>query len=831
MNIISTILFALGLSVQTGVPAQLAQHRAKVLSNIHYTLNFTIPEDQNAAVQATEVLDFKLSNKTEALQLDFKTNTITRVNVNGKDVKPNFINEHLVIAAKNLVKGANNIKLSYTTVSSSMNRNRDYMYTLLVPDRARTVFPCFDQPDLKARYTLTLNVPKDWQAVGNAPVKDSVINDGVKTVNFTQSDLVSTYLFSFVAGKFYKVTKGNMNLYHRETDTAKLKASIDPIFDIQADAMNFMEEYTNIKYPFKKFDCIAIPDFQYGGMEHVGAIQYKAAALFLDTSATRDQLIARANVLAHETAHQWFGDLVTMRWFNDVWMKEVFANFMADKIGNVTLKDNNYALKFLTDHYPLAYGVDRTPGANPIRQQLDNLQDAGSMYGNIIYHKAPIMMRQLERLMGEKAFQQGLRQYLKKYAYSNATWPDLISILDALTPADLVAWNKVWVNQPGRLKFSHQLKIANGKIIGLNISQQGEDGSKRFWPQYFELAFIYKDRIETIPVNMKASSVIVAAGKAVPDAIVFNSSGDGYGVFPVDAAADITSLSNPVTRASGYINLYENMLSGKNTTPQKMLSFVQDAILKEKEELNLNILADYIGAIFWRFMPADKRVGMAAQVENTLWQAMEQASTPNTKKLLFKAYCGIALSKAAQDKVFDIWKQKQAPAGVTLVEEDYTSLATGLAVRNYTDYQSILNEQLTRIQNTDRKDRLKFLMPSLSNDVAVRDAFFASLKDKANRAKESWVAMALGNMHHPLRAAQSEKYLPESLDWLADIQRTGDIFFPQAWLQSSFNWYQTPTAAAVVSKFLKDNPNYNPKLKAKILQSTDNLFRAVKLVK
>ncbi|MFD2146047.1 M1 family metallopeptidase [Mucilaginibacter antarcticus] len=449
MNILTTVLFALGLPVQPGVSAKLAEHRAKTISNIHYALNFTIPADQKAPVLATEVLDFKLSSIAQTLQIDFKTNTITQVNVNGKAIKPNFINEHLIIGAKSLIRGSNRIKLSYTTASSSMNRNRDYMYTLLVPDRARTVFPCFDQPDLKAMYTLTLNVPKDWQAVGNAPVKDFVVNKGVKTVRFTRSDLVSTYLFSFVAGKFYKVSKGNINLYHRETDTAKLKASIDPIFDIQADALKFMEDYTAIKYPFKKFDCIAIPDFQYGGMEHVGAIQYKAAALFLDASATRDQLIARANVLAHETAHQWFGDLVTMRWFNDVWMKEVFANFMADRISNITLKDNNYTLKFLTDHYPLAYGVDRTPGANAIRQQLGNLQDAGSMYGNIIYHKAPIMMRQLERLMGEKAFQEGLRQYLKRYAYGNATWPDLISILDARTPVDLLAWNKVWEMRPG----------------------------------------------------------------------------------------------------------------------------------------------------------------------------------------------------------------------------------------------------------------------------------------------------------------------------------------------------------------------------------------------
>ena len=172
-------------------------------------------------------------------------------------------------------------------------------------------------------------------------------------------------------------------------------------------------------------------------MEHVGAIDYKASTLFLDEGATQDQTLARASLVAHETAHMWFGDLVTMQWFDDVWMKEVFANFMADKITQVSGQKTQITTSSSSlDHYPAAYGIDRTAGANPIRQPLANLQNAGSLYGNIIYHKAPIMMRQLERLMGLDAFQQGLQEYLKTYAHGNATWPDLIKILDARTPAD-----------------------------------------------------------------------------------------------------------------------------------------------------------------------------------------------------------------------------------------------------------------------------------------------------------------------------------------------------------------------------------------------------------
>ena len=149
-----------------------------------------------------------------------------------------------------------------------------------------------------------------------------------------------------------------------------------------------------IPYPFGKFDFVLIPSFQFGGMEHAGAIYYNASGLLLDESATQNQLLGRANMISHETSHMWFGDLVTMRWFNDVWMKEVFANFMAAKIVNPSFPNVNHDLRFLFQNYPAAYDVDRTDGANPIRQELANLNEAGSLYGAIIYQKAPIVMRQ-----------------------------------------------------------------------------------------------------------------------------------------------------------------------------------------------------------------------------------------------------------------------------------------------------------------------------------------------------------------------------------------------------------------------------------------------------
>lgn len=856
-SLLCLTLFPLFTTAQNnvdGVSYPLAQYRKQVVSHIAYTLALDITGAPGTPIPARENISFDLSATAKPLLLDFKApaGAVQELEINGKKVQPQLENEHLVLHSSQLKNGANQVAIRFTAGAAALNRNTDYMYTLLVPERARTVFPCFDQPDLKAVFNLTLQLPLNWKAIANGPLLDSAIipaalNAAVTTTpqptgsykqyRFKTSDTVSTYLFAFVAGKFTETTRNidgrTIQGLFRETDTARLRPSLPALFSIQSNALRFMEDYTQIPYPFQQFNFAALPDFQFGGMEHPGAIQYKAPTLFLEESATRDQLNARSNLLSHETAHMWFGDLVTMRWFDDVWMKEVFANFMADKIGNLTVTDNNFDLKFLTDHYPAAYNVDRTQGTHPIRQQLDNLKDAGSMYGNIIYHKAPIMMRQLERLMGADSLRNGLREYLRTYAYSNASWPDLIAILDRHCSADLQAWNKIWVNESGRPVFTYKAVIQDGRYTGFTVMQKAEDGSSKIWPQFFEIALVYPDHTEEVTVNMNNGKVQLPEliGRKAAPVMIFNANGQGYGVFPVTAltADQLSALPNPLLRATSYLNLYENMLRGSTPAPAALLALYQQTLVKEKDELCLNLLLDQLQSVFWRFLPNTQRMPVAAHLEQTLWNALFENTSANQQKLLFKAYSNIALTAAAQDTLFRIWQTQKAPGNVKLVEDDYTNLAAALCIRKFAGADTVANAQLARIQNADRKLRWQFLLPALSADPARRDSFFQSLANPDNRTKEAWVATAAAYLHHPLRTSYSVKYIPQSLELVAEIQKTGDIFFPQNWLAATLGYYQSAEAAGMIRSFLQQHKNYNPKLKNKILQAADHVFRAEKL--
>lgn len=830
----------MGQAVETGVSGALAKHRKSVISKVNYTLELTIPKEREAGITAKELLNFNLKENDRALQLDFKEDKakIQRLIVNGKTVPVVHEKEHLLVHQQYLKIGGNQLDIEFQAGESALNRNADYLYTLFVPDRARTVFPCFDQPDIKATYKLTLKVAANWKAMANAPLKSTTMVKDQKTYQFETSDTLSTYLFSFIAGNFKlnsnMVGDRKADFLYRETDPLKIKHSMEEIFKLHSHALRYFEDWTAIPYPFKKFDFAAIPDFQFGGMEHVGAIQYKASTLFLDGTATKDQLNSRNNLIAHETAHMWFGDLVTMNWFSDVWMKEVFANFMADKSAEGVNGREESDLKFLTTHFPAAYAVDRTSGANPIRQSLDNLKDAGTLYGNIIYHKAPVMMQQLEQLMGKDKFQLGVREYLGKFANSNASWPDLITILDKYADADLREWNKVWVDEAGRPVINYTLEQQEGKITKFRISQSPEYGTDRLWPQFFELTLCYPDGNKAVTVNLNAREVEVKvlAGMEVPLFVLFNSSGKGYGVWPVDQAmfSRLHTIDKRLSRASAYISLYENMLNGRSIKPIELLDLFTDCAVKEKEELNLKLISGYMSTIYWTFTAKKERNEMSETLEKKIWDAMLAHPEPNLRKLLFKTYQDIFISKEAKERLYEIWKNQIAPAGVKLSEDDYTSLAFSIALREEAD-PSTLKEQLKRISNVDRRKRFEFIMPALSADQIERDKFFKSLEEKSNRTKEANVAAALYYLHHPLRQLGSIKYLPKSLYLLEEIQTTGDIFFPQNWLQSILGYYQDPAAAEVVHQFLKCHPGYNPKLKAKLLQAADPLFRAQKLIR
>ena len=806
-----------------GVSRELAEWRKATIKDVVYMLHFDIVEDRGETT-----INFNLDAPQEVIVDLRNTDLVRDIMCGSKSIKHQctLANEHIVIPASATTKGSNAFTITFAVDNQSLNRKPDFLYTLLVPDRARTLFPCFDQPDMKAVYQLSLTLPEGWVAVSNTAVSHMEGN----TVVFAPTEPLSTYLFSFVAGEFFSRTYDDGNhrftAYYRETDPKRL-AQLDTIFDQVAASLEWLEEYTGIDYPFAKYDLIMLPGFQYGGMEHTGATLYNDSQMFLGEHPTLDEELRRMQLIAHETAHMWFGDYVTMEWFNDVWTKEIFANYFAARMTEPLFPDVNHRLNRLKTYTQAAYNEDRTKGRTAIRQELDNLNNAGLIYGQIIYNKAPIVMDKIVELMGKEAFRAGIQEYLRTYAYDNATWNDLVAILDKHSEEDIEAFSSLWV------------ELAHMPIIHLAKERGSHHIVDRapLWLQRFNCYVVYKDgKTESVEVRIEP-------GEGAPlhevcdikfprnaEVVIPNSDGRGYGLFVLPKKTiewmmdHIGEVEDDLMRQSMVTMLNEmyewrksNALSTEERnalTARTWLDFLISYIPREKNYLIASTLNGYLTKPMLE-------VG-TAEDEARLWEIASTCENTSLSRRLKMTLAHVMRSEEVCAVMYDMWLSKRDKM---LNESDAMILAYELAVRYPERYNEIYTAQLKRITNADRRNQFEYIMRGTHPDMEVRDALFESLMEPENRRIEPWTATLLGYLNHHLRQEEAVKYIYRGLEEIEEVQRTGDIFFPRNWAGALLGGHTSDEAKAEVERFLSDRSDLHNLLRNKILQAADMRLR------
>jgi len=812
-----------------GVSRELALFRKAAYSDVRYHLFFSIPRERSKAV--TGIADITVTLKEQqSVIVDFRgqKEQILSLVFDGKETPYEFKEEHITIAK--VEAGVHRLSISFRASDQSLNRRDDFLYTLLVPDRARTLFPCFDQPDIKAHFTLELEIPTAWKAVGNGPLEKSEAaqTEGRTHLKFHTTEPLSTYLFAFVVGDFkcesFSRDGRSVSIYHRENDSHKASQCSDIAGQV-FDDLKWMEDYTGIDYPFAKYDLIIIPGFQYGGMEHTGATLYSDRRIFLNEHPTLAEQLGRTTLIAHETAHLWFGDDVTMKWFDDVWTKEVFANWFASQMAEPQFPQVNHQLNFVLDYFPSAYAEDRTDGTNPIRQPLDNLNNAGLIYGNIVYDKSPIVMDMLANLMGKEAFKHGLQDYLRAFAYSNADWDDFIRVLNKYAPTDLRTFSQVWVNEKGMPEITAELR--DGRLV---VRQHDSFGRGLVWPQtiFYRLESLGHSS-QTVKVTFDGKNSVVSV---VPDfpiekstVIVPNSGGKGYGFFRVDSLQSeqlfsiLANEGNELLRASLLITLHENLLH-HNISPKRFMVEMSDCLSHETNSLIFGTILGYM-CNCQRLFPTD-----ATSVCDMLLKIASSDISPQLRLQAFRSCVSMSSSAATAERLWIVWHEQKPPKDCTLSENDYIGLSYRLAILLPGRAENIVQTQLARITNPDRRREYLFISPAVSPQQSVRDSVFTSLLKPENRRVEPWASSALAFLNDRMRQSEAIKYIRPALDELLEVQRTGDIFFPTSWLRSLLYAHTSSAARKEVEYFLIENPNYPSLLKGKLLQQAGHLLQS-----
>ena len=685
-----------------------------------------------------------------------------------------------------------------------MERHADYILTHFATADASSTFPCFDQPDISAKFTTQLNLPGGWKAI---------INDGDKPIS------IRKYLF--MAGNFQEkaTTREGYQIraLYRETNPAKIQ-QLDKILEETAFSLKWMEDYTSIRCPFKEYGLVILPNFKPGGMEYPGFILLNDQNVFLNDNPTKEEEQSRTEFLSHEIAHFWFGTMVPLKNPDETWVKELLANYMVSKITQSQFSEEDYGLHFIRTYQARAIAIDRTEGTHSIAIPMENNCHTSMLHDQIVHDKVPVMMGMLEEIMGVSNMQNALRNFLRDNLDKEVTWEDLLNVLEKESPvAGIRQFCETWIQYKGMPIINTTYK--NGQLI---ISQTDPFGRGIFWPQKFQILIIFNlGTSRTIQVDMQEPTMTIGINE-MPSFIIPNYDGRGYGKFTLDdyyikqLPLRLITTRNDLHRYLLLEMIYEYYLMGK--VNPSYFGEIYRLMMKEKNPLIMSTGIDHMFKIAFDMTPSQRNT-----LELCMMDLLGENKTKEFRQIVIRKLAANMTSPDVMRQINDIWEKHNETT--VFDEHDYMNMAYRLAMLQPGRWQEILNTQRNRLQNEELKKEFDFVSRACNPDVAKRTELFNSLINTQDRQQEPWVLQTLDLLSADLYEPGNLDYITTSLSSLKDIQKSSDIFFPRDWMKALLAHHKNIVAKQNIEKFLTANPTYPDNLKNYILESAWTLLK------
>ncbi|MGH7628186.1 MAG: M1 family aminopeptidase [Gemmatimonadales bacterium] len=616
------------------------------------------------------------------------------------------------------------------------------------------------------------------------------------------------------------------------------EADLDTLLALNHRALDWMERYFGRPYPFEKYDFVVAPAFPFGGMEHPGAVFFSEDRFIFRERPTLPRRLARFSTILHEAAHQWFGDLVTMRWFDDLWLKEGFATFMAAKaLADIDPKADAWK-SFYLGNKPSAYAVDQTAGTRPLWQELDNLDQAKSNYGAIVYNKAPSVLKQLDYLVGERAFQEGVRRFLDQHAYGNATWQDLLGAIGEASGRNLDQFGRDFMLRPGMPVVEQELDVQGCRIRRLALRQRPAQllsGSKP-WTERTEVILAYRNRPPVrIPVELKGrvTEVAAAKGQPAPDFAFANAQDYGYFLLLLDSASvrtleagALSQVDDPFLRAMLWGALWDQV-RGFRMEPERFVQLALRELLKESDEQIVPVVLARVDRAVSAYLLPAARDEIQPEIERVLRAGASDASRPyGIRKAYLDAFIGLAKSPDGVAQLDTLFSADSA-AGERLKDPTRWEIATRLLELGAPDADARLAEQTSRDTTPDGRRRAFIAGAARPTPSAKRDYFTRYFADSA--LNEDWASGSLGSFNSLEHKELTFPYMRPALDSLRFIQANRRIFYLETWLAAFLRGQTGDSALRTVRRFLDDHPDLPQDLRRKVLQHADDLERTVRI--
>ena len=722
-----------------------------------------------------------------------------------------------------------------------------YLYSQCAPALTRHIYACFDQPDLKATFTLTATVPNHWEAISNSPLESKIPSGANDTTwRFLPTARISTYVTAFIAGPYHHVhddyigeKKIPLGIYCRKSLASHLDH--EEIFKVTKQGFKYFEKVFGLAYPFDKYDQIAVIDYNWGAMENVGAVTFKEE-LFVYRSRVTERLYKyRANTILHEMSHMWFGNMVTMQWWNDVWLNESFAEWVSYTATQEATEYKDIWTEFNARRKTWALRQDQMSSTHPIVVDVKDIETANNNFDGITYAKGASVLMQLVAYVGRDNFIRGLQKYFARHAYKNATLVDLLQPLEVTSGRDLKAWSATWLQTAGVNTLRPSLKIVDGVYTGVGIIQEAPTmpvGSTELRPHRMAVGLydlrhgvILRRKSVELDVVGSLTHVPELVGEKVADLVLLNDGDMTYAKIRFDEHSldtlknHLGKIGDSLARALCSSAAWDMVRDAEISTTD----FVDIALAGLPGETDITVVAqvaEQLATAVDQYSHPSVRDGLRSRVADALETLMDSAEPNSDHQLQFaRSFATLAISSKQNQKIELILKGELQ--GLTIDADLRWHLLCALAERGLVT-RAQLDEELKRDAST---------LGELSHLHAI--AALPTVEDKA----KAWATIAseetsnanrvalINGFNRPLHREITGSYVDNYFEMLLVMSGRKSLEAMTRFTQYAFPIYITTQSTLDKANYWLDATGKDAPagLRRLVVEGRDALVRALKV--
>ena len=829
-----------------------AKLRARQVASVDYRLYFRFTGGSREYQGKAEVM-FNLKAVPDHLFLDFSGDRLKKLRINGHPVARAAIQNHRVYLKPELLKtGRNTVQLVYAndfdTGGTGLHRfvdpvdNREYFFSHFEPFWANRLFPCFDQPDLKASFSVTVDAPDDWQIISNT-LATKTGNGDLSRHEFARSRRFSTYLFALVGGPFAVFEDRRARIPSRLFSTQSMSAYVDAenIFEVTRQGFDFYGKYFGIPYPFGKYDQIFVPHFNAGAMENVAAVVIKEDAYLYRETPLPSRMQKRANTILHEMAHMWFGDIVTMRWWNDLWLNESFATFMSYLAQVEGTPDKHAWQQFSSSMKNWAYWQDQLPNTHPSETRVEDTLSTFDNFDGITYGKGASVLKQLAFYVGSEAFRKGVSSYLKKHAWKNAERKDFTDAIGQAAGMNLDGWTKLWLQKSGINTLVADYEVdAQGRISRFELLQGKGNGDGVLRPHRLQVALFHDregkpglEKTVTVNVTGERTAVDDLVGEPAPDFVYPNYGDHAYAKFYLDDCSIAYARRHldllPASVRPGIWSTLWFMVQDGRLSPSAYMAIFLDMAPRENDarqvssfRWKLNTLLDqYLNQAEWR--DAMERLHAIA------WQQLNAGKPGSDLQVAWLEYLlRSSASAAAGNRLAGMLSGKVIVPGLELGQDRRWQILIRLAAMGYPGTERLLATEEQRDPG-ERGKRQAFMARAAMPDAAMKEKIWRKLLHDRSLSLTHAKA-ALAQFYQRSQLDLTRRYVKRYFKVLPSVLKERDDLFARTFVEEAYPaMYVEKSVLGQTGKMMEGNDAAPEFYRRLLTEAEDAMARSLRI--